>query len=135
MIIFEVEDNVVLAKFKSEFSSSPKITWKTSLIDMAAKWFSKTTFFAYYPKRRKSANFSYGERQQSDIEKLIDEVLKDRRLVGIAKCHADDKFDLELGKHLAKQDLLSRYKRAEGALKIKILKAIRHDVTAVKDMM
>ena len=120
MIIFEVKDNVVLAKFKSEFSSSPKIIWKNSLIDMAARWFSKITFFAHY---------------ECDIEKLIDEVLKDRRLVGIAKCHADDKFELELGKHLAKQDLLSRYKRAEGRLKIKILKAIRQDVNAVKDMM
>lgn len=42
------------------------------------------------------------------LRKYADELTKDG-LVGVAKCHPDDKFDFEKGKKLAKYRLLQKY--------------------------
>lgn len=59
----------------------------------------------------------------SQKEKLIFSVYDNNIIIGEARCHPDDKFDVEIGKKIA----LQKYKRHVKNIKIQILKKlVRH---------
>lgn len=114
MIIYEQNKNTIVAKFSQEGKTTQKI-WEDSLTDIAHKYLAGTGFFICIDTVKK--------------------VLKDRRLVGIAKCHPNDTFDLEEGKRIAREDLINRFNLAKTQLKKEILYAVKHDVQFIKDRM
>ena len=117
MIKFEQNGNVVTAKFVKE-GYTLRAVWEDSLYNLAQKYLYGTYWANHY--------FT------SDV---IDKVMKDRTIVGIAKCHPHDEFDFETGKTLAKKDLLNRFELAKNQLKREILYMLRHDVSLIKDKM
>ena len=110
MIDYEINGNVVVAKFVED-GEPLSIIWGANL-------------FAHINKFRRRMHY---EIDNDTVVELIDKVLKDRRLVGIAKCHEHDTFNEEVGKELAKIDLLARYHKAETQLKIEFLKLLSKD--------
>lgn len=115
MITYETHDNVVVAKFTKEGWNLKRI-WRNSLLEILDKYVGGTVFDNY--------------RMAYDI---VDKVLQDRKLVGVAKCHPNDEFSLEEGKRLAREDLIRRFNNAERQLQKEMLYAIRHEVEVVKN--
>ena len=117
MIKYEVKGNVVIAKFYQEGKTLKRI-WEDSLYDLVDKYLDNTAFqFSGY------------------INKVVDKVMADRKLVGMAKLHPHDEFDLEEGKRIARKDLMNRFNIAKMQLKKEILYCIKHEVTVVKNRM
>lgn len=115
MIVYETHDNVVVAKFYQNGKSLRQI-WQDSLEDIYMNYTGGTDFYSMVIA----------------IE-LVDKVLADRKLVGIAKCHPNDEFDLEEGKRLARVDLINRFNLAKTQLKKELLQHIKHQVVIVKN--
>lgn len=57
---------------------------------------------------------------QAHIKIIDDEVSRCGEIIGKAKCHPDDKFDIEVGKGIAKGKLLTKWER----LKFRVLDRI-----------
>ena len=115
MITYETHNNVVVAKFYQGGKSLRQI-WQDSLEDIYMNYTRGTDFYS-----------------MMTATELVDRVLADRKLVGIAKCHPNDEFDLEEGKRLARVDLINRFSQAKTQLKKELLYHIRHQVNVVKD--
>lgn len=115
MIVYETHDNVVVAKFHQDGKSLRRI-WQDSLEDTYMNYTRGTDFFSPWI-----------------ATELIDKVLADRKLVGIAKCHLNDEFDLEEGKRIARVDLINRFNLAKTQLKKELLQHIKHQVVIVKN--
>lgn len=114
MIDYEFNDNVTVAKFYEE-GLSLKGIWIRNLFTSLAKHTERMHF----------------QLPNEDIFKLIDTVMRDRKLVGIAKCHPNDEYDERIGTDIAKNDLIRRYKRAETQLKIDFLALLEKDVNTL----
>lgn len=117
MVVYEQNKNTIVAKFSQGGKTIQKI-WEDSLTDIAYKYLAGTGFF----------DWNY-------INSVVPKVIKDRRLVGIAKCHSNDSFNLEEGKRIAREDLINRFNLAKTQLKKEILYAVKHDVQLIKDRM
>jgi hypothetical protein len=117
MIIYEQNKNTIVAKFSQEGKTIQGI-WEDSLTDIAYKYLAGTGFL----------DWNY-------INAVVPKVLKDRRLVGIAKCHPNDSFNLEEGKRVAREDLINRFNLAKTQLKKEILYVVKHDVQLIRDRM
>ena len=115
MITYEIHNNVVVAKFYQDGKSLRQI-WQDSLEDIYMNYTRGTDFHSTWT--------AIG---------LVNKVLVDRRLVGIAKCHPNDEFDLEEGKRLAREDLINRFNLAKTQLKKELLYYIKHQVEIVKN--
>ena len=111
MIEYEFNDDVIVAKFYEE-GLSLKDIWISNLYMSLMKHIERMHF-------KPDAN---------DIVKLIDTVMRDRKLVGIAKCHPNDEYNEYIGMDMAKNDLIRRYKQAETQLKIDFLALLEKDV-------
>lgn len=117
MIVYEQNKNTVIAKF-SQNGRTLKRIWQDSLVKCGVTY-TENTFFG---------NMWF-------MEDMVDKVLEGRKLVGIAKCHPHDEFDLEEGKRIAREDLINRFNLAKTQLKKEILYAIKHDVEIIKARM
>lgn len=115
MIVYETHDNVVVAKFFQNGKTLKQI-WQDSLNGIYANYTSDTDFCNAWI-----------------ADELVDKVLADRKLVGIAKCHPNDEFNLEEGKRLAREDLINRFNLAKTQLKKELLYYIKHQVIIVKN--
>lgn len=115
MITYETHNNVVVAKFYQDGKSLRRI-WQDSLEDIYLNYTSGTDFYSSWAATM-----------------FVNKVLADRKLVGIAKCHPNDEFDLEEGKRLAREDLINRYNLAKIQLKKELLQYIKHQVIIVKN--
>jgi hypothetical protein len=63
-----------------------------------------------------------------ELDNTIDEILAERKLVGIAKLNDGDEFDEKIGQALAREDLKRRYRKAEAMLEGKIFDMINCDL-------
>jgi hypothetical protein len=115
MITYETHNNVVVAKFYQDGKSLRRI-WQHSLEDIYLNYIRGTDFCSSWI-----------------ATELVDKVLADRKLVGIAKCHPNDEFNLEEGKRLAREDLINRFNLAKTQLKKELLYYIKHQVEIVKN--
>ena len=115
MITYETHDNVVVAKFHQDGKTLKRI-WQDSLEDIYMNYTRGTDFY-----------------NMIIAMELVDKVLADRKLVGIAKCHPNDEFNLEEGKRLAREDLINRFNLAKIQLKKELLYYIKHQVNVVKN--
>ena len=115
MIVYETHDNVVVAKFHQDGKSLRRI-WQDSLEDIYINYTRDTDFCSSWT-----------------ATEIVNKVLADRKLVGIAKCHPNDEFDLEEGKRLARVDLINRFNLAKTQLKKELLQHIKHQVVIVKN--
>jgi len=115
MIVYEQNGTTVVAKFYQE-GKTLKEVWEDSLGNTLTKYVLGTDFSAYY-----------------SVETIVNKVLADRKLVGIAKCHPNDEFNLEEGKRLAREDLINRFNLAKIQLKKELLYYIKHQVEIVKN--
>ena len=115
MIVYETHDNVVVAKFSHDGKSLKRI-WQDSLEDILVNYVKGTDFLDPF-----------------SVPDIVDKILADRKLVGIAKCHPNDEFDLEEGKRLARVDLINRFNLAKTQLKKELLYYIKHQVNVVKN--
>ena len=115
MITYETHDNVVVAKFHQDGKTLKRI-WQDSLEDIYMNYTRGTDFY-----------------NMIIAMELVDKVLADRKLVGIAKCHPNDEFNLEEGKRLAREDLINRFNLAKTQLKKELLYHIKHQVNVVKN--
>jgi hypothetical protein len=117
MITYEQNKNTVIAKF-SQNGKLLKNVWRDCLMDYAFNYVNNTAYNTW-----------------GFVEDTVDKVMQDRKLVGIAKCHPHDEFDLEEGKRIAREDLINRFNLAKTQLKKEILYAIKKDVKNIKDRM
>lgn len=115
MITYEQNGNTVIAKFYQDGKSLKRI-WQDSLEDILVNYVKGTDFLDPF-----------------SVPDIVDKVLADRKLVGIAKCHPNDEFDLEEGKRLARVDLINRFNLAKTQLKKELLQHIKHQVVIVKN--
>ena len=115
MITYETHDNVVVAKFYQDGKSLRRI-WQDSLEDIYTNYTMGTDFYSPWT-----------------ATELANKILANRKLVGIAKCHPNDEFDLEEGKRLARVDLINRFNLAKTQLKKELLQYIKHQVVIVKN--
>ena len=117
MITYEQNGTTIVAKFSQEGKTLKRI-WQESLWEYAKKYTYGTAF-------------NYWGLAESTTKKVLD----GRKLVGIAKCHPNDTFDLEEGKRLAREDLINRFNLAKAQLKKEILYKVKHDVKVLRDRM
>ena len=103
---------MTIAKFVKQGETLRDI-WFYSLHDHAHKMLKTTNFIS----------FSYYE-----LSNIIDEILAERKLVGVAKLNDDDEFDEKIGQALAREDLKKRYRKAEAMLEGKIFDIINSDL-------
>ena len=115
MIVYETHDNVVVAKFHQDGKSLRRI-WQDSLENIYMNYTMGTDFYSSWT-----------------ATELANKVLAGRKLVGIAKCHPNDEFDLEEGKRIARVDLINRFDLAKIQLKKELLQYIKHQVNVVKN--
>ena len=66
------------------------------------------------------------------VEDIVNKVLKDRAVVGIAKLMEGDTFDEEVGKNIAREDLFNRYRIAEVRAKALFIDEICKELDAIK---
>lgn len=62
---------------------------------------------------------------------IVDKVLKERVVVGRAKCMEGDTFDEEVGKNIAREDLFNRYRLAEVQAKALFIDEICKELDAI----
>lgn len=62
---------------------------------------------------------------------IVDKVLKERVVVGRAKCMEGDTFDEEVGKNIAREDLFNRYRLAEVQAKQLFIDEICKELDAI----
>ncbi len=115
MIVYETHDNVVVAKFSQNGKSLRRI-WQDSLEDIYMNYTRDTDFCSSWT-----------------ATELVNKILVDRKLVGIAKCHPNDEFNLEDGKRIARENLINRFNLAKTQLKKELLYYIKHQVEIVKN--
>lgn len=90
MIIYEVSNNVVIARFESS-------DWASS-------------YMAHYKKHTNIAP----AKLNSVISKVIHNLRKSgMKFYGVAKCNPEDTFDENIGKEIAKKRLLAKYNRVQ----------------------
>lgn len=63
---------------------------------------------------------------------IVDKVLKERVVVGRAKCMEGDTFNEEVGKNIAREDLFNRYRLAELQAKQLFIDEICKELDAIK---
>lgn len=66
------------------------------------------------------------------VEDIVNKVLKERVVVGIAKLMEGDTFDEEVGKNIAREDLFNRYRLAEVKAKQLFIDEICKELDAIK---
>ena len=89
------EKGVVIAKFEEKGKLAREI-WAESISNKLYEIASGTVYATFIT-----------------IDKIVDEVMMEREVVGKAKLMAGDTFDENVGKEIAKKDLLNRYMKAE----------------------
>ncbi len=107
------DKGVVIAKFRKAYvTKKDEYTWSHSLrwiLDMLCKKASKATYV-------------YGENDKTiglGIDSVAYEVvdyLDQHELYGKAKCSPEDKFDIEIGKEIARKKLLAKYYKFEKSM-------------------
>ena len=117
MITYEQNGTTIVAKFSQDGKTLKRI-WQESLWECVDKYTYGTAF----------SHWGFAD-------DITEKVLNGRKLVGIAKCHPNDKFNLEEGKRLARVDLINRFNLAKAQLKKEILYAVKHDVKVLRDRM
>lgn len=66
------------------------------------------------------------------IEDIVNKVLKERVVVGRAKCMGGDTFNEEVGMNIAREDLFNRYRIAEVQAKTLFIDEICKELDAIK---
>lgn len=117
MITYSVNGTTVTAKFTKKGTLTKNI-WRKSLFDL------------YYKYTENTAYEDYGYSNY-----IVNKLLDDRKLVGVAKCHPNDEFNIEEGKRLAREDLLNRFEKAKIQLKKEILYMVKHEVKILQERM
>ena len=105
MIIYEVSNNIVIARFESS-------DWASS-------------YMVHYKKHTNIAPAKLNDVVSRIIHSLRKSGMK---FYGEAKCSPEDTFNEKTGKRLAKKRLLIKYHRILNMLDVELLKALQNDI-------